>query len=40
MVKKLQKFLVDVKFEMSKVSWPTWDELRAQPILCLVCHLC
>ena len=28
MVKKLQQFLADVKFEMSKVSWPTWDELK------------
>jgi preprotein translocase subunit SecE len=28
MVGKLQQFMSDVKFEMSKVSWPTWDELK------------
>jgi len=25
---KIQKFFSDVKFEMKKVSWPTWDELK------------
>jgi preprotein translocase subunit SecE len=35
MVKKLQQFLVDVKFEMSKVSWPTWDELKSSTYIVL-----
>ena len=35
MVKKLQQFLADVKFEMSKVSWPTWDELRSSTYIVL-----
>jgi len=25
---KIQKFFSDVKFEMKKVSWPTWNELK------------
>ncbi|MBT3662710.1 MAG: preprotein translocase subunit SecE [Candidatus Marinimicrobia bacterium] len=25
---KIAKFFSDVKFEMSKVSWPNWDELK------------
>ena len=28
MIKKTKKFLEDVQFEMKKVSWPTFDELR------------
>ena len=35
MVKKLQQFLADVKFEMSKVSWPTWDELKSSTYIVL-----
>ena len=35
MVNKLQQFLADVKFEMSKVSWPTWDELRSSTYIVL-----
>ena len=28
MFEKVKKFISDVKFEMSKVSWPTWEELK------------
>ena len=28
MVKKFHQFISDVNFEMNKVSWPNWDELR------------
>ena len=28
MIRKLKSFISDVNFEMKKVSWPTWDELR------------
>ena len=35
MVKKLQQFLADVKFEMSKVSWPSWDELKSSTYIVL-----
>jgi preprotein translocase subunit SecE len=29
MIKKIRKFLEDVVFEMKKVSWPTWEELKS-----------
>jgi len=25
---KIKNFFADVKFEMEKVSWPSWDELK------------
>ncbi|MDP6500688.1 MAG: preprotein translocase subunit SecE [Candidatus Marinimicrobia bacterium] len=25
---KIKKFFSDVRFEMKKVSWPNWDELK------------
>ena len=28
MFEKIKKFISDVKFEMSKVSWPKWEELK------------
>ena len=28
MIRKLKSFISDVDFEMKKVSWPTWDELK------------
>ena len=28
MIKKTKRFLEDVQFEMKKVSWPKWDELK------------
>ena len=35
MIKKLQQFLTDVQFEMNKVSWPNWDELRGSTYVVL-----
>ena len=32
---KLLKFFDDVKFEMNKVSWPTWDELKSSTYIVL-----
>ncbi len=39
MFKKIQQFFRDVQFEMKKVSWPTWDELRGSTIIVLVFSL-
>jgi len=35
MVKKIHQFLNDVRSEMSKVSWPTWDELKGSTYVVL-----
>ena len=35
MINKLQQFIADVKFEMTKVSWPSWDELRSSTYIVL-----
>ena len=35
MVKKIQNFVSDVRFEMSKVSWPTWEELKSSTYVVL-----
>tara|TARA_B000000557_G_C20806013_1_gene457704 strand:- start:2441 stop:2623 length:183 start_codon:yes stop_codon:yes gene_type:complete len=35
MIKKLQQFLTDVQFEMNKVSWPNWDELKSSTYVVL-----
>ena len=35
MVKKINQFLGDVRSEMDKVSWPTWDELRSSTYVVL-----
>ena len=35
MINKLQQFVADVKFEMTKVSWPSWDELRSSTYIVL-----
>ena len=39
MVNKIQNFLIDVKSEMSKVSWPTWDELKGSTYVVLTLSL-
>jgi preprotein translocase subunit SecE len=31
-----QKFLKEVRVEMSKVTWPTWIELRGSTILVII----
>ena len=35
MIKKIKKFFEEVQFEMKKVSWPTWDELRGSTYVVL-----
>jgi len=35
MINKLQQFVADVKFEMTKVSWPSWEELRSSTYIVL-----
>lgn len=35
MVKKLKQFVMDVHFEMSKVSWPNWEELKGSTYVVL-----
>ena len=35
MVNKLQQFVADVKFEMTKVSWPSWEELKSSTYIVL-----
>ncbi|MBT3216152.1 MAG: preprotein translocase subunit SecE [Candidatus Marinimicrobia bacterium] len=35
MVKKIKQFFSDVQFEMSKVSWPTWEELKGSTFVVL-----
>ncbi len=35
MVKKFHQFLSDVNFEMNKVSWPNWEELRGSTYVVL-----
>ena len=36
MIKKIQQFGTDVKYEMSKVSWPDWDSLRGSTYVVLI----
>ena len=35
MIKKIRNFFEEVQFEMKKVSWPTWDELRGSTYVVL-----
>jgi preprotein translocase subunit SecE len=39
MIKKVQQFGLDVKYEMSKVSWPDWDSLRGSTYVVLILSL-
>ncbi len=39
MIKKVQQFGSDVKYEMSKVSWPSWDDLKGSTYVVLVLSL-
>jgi len=34
-IKKIKDFMNGVQFEMKKVSWPTWDELRGSTLVVL-----
>ena len=36
MIKKFQQFGSDVKYEMSKGSWPDWDSLKGSTYVVLV----
>jgi preprotein translocase subunit SecE len=38
-VGKSKSFLKDVRVEMSKVTWPSWDELKGQTIVVIVAVL-
>jgi len=35
MIGKLQQFVADVNFEMTKVSWPSWEELKSSTYIVL-----
>jgi preprotein translocase subunit SecE len=35
-IQEMQKFLKEVRIEMSKVTWPTWIELRGSTILVIL----
>jgi len=39
MIRKLQQFGSDVKYEMSKVSWPDWNDLKGSTYVVLVFSL-
>ena len=39
MIKKVQQFGYDVKYEMSKVSWPDWDSLKGSTYIVLILSL-
>ncbi|MFC1553236.1 preprotein translocase subunit SecE [candidate division KSB1 bacterium] len=36
MIQKIKKFLSDVRFEMTKVSWPSFQELRGSTVVVIV----
>lgn len=38
-VEKFKKFLKEVRVEMSKVTWPTWIELKGSTILVMLVSL-
>ncbi|MEE9167929.1 MAG: preprotein translocase subunit SecE [Candidatus Neomarinimicrobiota bacterium] len=35
MIRKIGQFFNGVQFEMKKVSWPTWEELRGSTVVVL-----
>jgi len=39
MIKKMQQFGSDVKYEMSKVSWPEWNDLKGSTYVVLILSL-
>ena len=39
MIKKVQQFGHDVKFEMNKVSWPDWSDLKGSTYVVLILSL-
>ena len=36
MISKLREFFEGVVFEMKKVSWPSWEELKGSTIVVLI----
>ena len=36
---RMRAFLKDVRVEMTKVTWPTWEELKGQTIVVIVAVL-
>ncbi len=39
MIKKVQQFGSDVRYEMSKVSWPDWNDLKSSTYVVLILSL-
>jgi preprotein translocase subunit SecE len=39
MFKKIKEFVDGVVFEMKKVSWPSWDELKGSTVIVLALSL-
>ena len=39
MFNKIRKFIDGVVFEMKKVSWPTWQELKGSTVVVLLLSL-
>jgi len=39
MFQKISKFIIEVKQEMSKVSWPTRDELKGSTLVVITVSL-
>ena len=39
MINRFRQFVADVNYEMSKVSWPDWDELRGSTYVVLYLSL-
>ena len=39
MIKKIMQFGSDVKYEMSKVSWPDWESLKGSTYVVLILSL-
>ena len=39
MIKKVMQFGYDVKFDMNKVSWPDWSDLKGSTYIVLILSL-
>ncbi len=39
MLQKIKAFFLDVRQEMAKVSWPSWDQLKGQTIIVIAVSL-
>lgn len=36
MIERIKRFMQGVVFEMKKVTWPTWNELKGSTIVVLI----